>query len=169
MLRTLLCAMLLLVPAAARSQEAAPPPACEAEPHHRFDFWIGDWVVVGPRGDTIGDSRIEAVSAGCALLENWTSRGGADGKSINFYDAKTDRWHQVWVGGGGLILRLTGGPDADGAMVLVGEPRETPQGVVRDRITWTPRPDGSVVQAWDVAPVGTGEWRETFRGVYRPR
>lgn len=160
---------ILLFTAPAHAQQDPVRLACDAEPHHRFDFWIGDWDVVDPRGDTIGESRIESVSAGCALLENWTSRGGTDGKSINFYDAGTERWHQVWVGGGGLILRLAGGLDAGGAMVLTGEPRETPQGVMRDRITWTPRSDGTVVQKWDVAPVGTDDWRETFRGVYRRR
>src|ERR1700741_5316479 len=61
-----------------------PPTVCVNDPErHRFDFWIGEWDVTTPDGKPAGSSVIESVSGGCALLENWTSRSGGRGKSLN--------------------------------------------------------------------------------------
>ena len=157
--------LLLAAPLAAQSEA---PASCTGEEHRRFDFWVGDWTVVDPAGDTVGWNRIERISNGCGLLESWTSARGTPGRSVNFYDPSTRDWHQVWVGAGGVILRLRGDRDANGAMVLMGGERQAPNGVVRDRITWTPRADGSVEQKWEIAPAGSDEWRVTFLGRYLP-
>lgn len=144
------------------------PPACEGAGHADFDFWVGEWVVTNPAGDTAGHNRIERVSRGCALLENWTSANGSDGKSLNFRDPETGSWHQVWIGGDGVVLRLAGGLERPGRMVLTGQPRAAPGGSVVDRITWTLLDDGTVEQVWDISTDDGVTWETGFRGVYHP-
>jgi hypothetical protein len=124
--------------------------------------------VSNPQGQTVGSSHVSSISQGCAVLEQWQAAKGPPGTSINFYEPKTGKWNQVWVGGGGLILRLTG-TFHDGAMVLDGTtPRQTPRGAVLDRIRWTPRDDGSVEQLWQVSTDKGATWQTAFKGIYRP-
>lgn len=145
-----------------------PGATCEGERHAEFDFWVGDWAVTNPAGDTVGHDRIERVSRGCALLENWSSANGWDGKSLNFLDPATGTWHQVWVGADGAVLRLAGGLERPGRMILTGEPRPSRGATVLDRITWTLQEDGTVEQVWDISTDAGVTWQTTFRGVHHP-
>lgn len=64
----------------------------------QFDFWIGEWVVYITGTQTLaGNSKIEMIAGGCALLENWDSKA-SNGKSLNFVDPITNKWKQTWVG-----------------------------------------------------------------------
>ena len=164
-------AVLLLLVAgasdAAAQQPPAPPPGCDRPEYRQFDMWVGDWVVLNAAGDTVGTNRIERISDGCALLEQWRDAGGGTGTSINFFEPETGRWNQLWVGGRGMVLRLEGG-FSNGAMELAGTaPRATPQGAVLDRIRWTARQDGSVEQLWLISADDGSTWQESFRGIYR--
>jgi hypothetical protein len=63
-----------------------------------FDFWIGEWdVYVTGTNSYAGNSVIQQISGGCAILENWKS-AMSEGKSLNFIDDSTHKWKQVWVG-----------------------------------------------------------------------
>lgn len=78
----------------------------------QFDYWLGEWDVFpsqAPPGQSpkVGDSKIDRISEGCGLLENWTSTGN-NGKSINYYDSTTQKWYQHWIGSGGGALRYEG-------------------------------------------------------------
>jgi hypothetical protein len=65
---------------------------------HEFDFWIGEWdVYVTGTNAYAGNSVIQQISGGCAILENWQS-AVSEGKSLNFIDDSTHKWKQVWVG-----------------------------------------------------------------------
>ena len=86
----------------------------------QFDFWIGDWEVFNTAGQKAGTNLVQLFSDGCGLLENWTSVVGGDGKSINFYDAGTNKWYQSWIGSGGGAL-LYAGNFKEGAMRFDGE------------------------------------------------
>lgn len=136
---------------------------CDDAAFRAFDFWVGEWIVRDADGKEVGRNRIRRVSGGCALLESWSSSRGTTGTSLNFYDPASGRWTQVWVGGRGLRLHLVGGTE-DGAMVLSGE-RTVDGERVRDRITWTPMPDGRVRQTWETAP-GDGDWEKSWEGFY---
>ncbi|MDE3201656.1 MAG: hypothetical protein KGN79_12130 [Acidobacteriota bacterium] len=74
-------------------------PPCDAPEFHQFDFWLGDWNVVGTRtGKVAGTSHIERAMGGCVIWENWTSAGsGYFGKSYNTYNVLLKRWEQYWV------------------------------------------------------------------------
>ena len=152
------------LPSAVAAQQQAPP-GCAGEQYDDFDFWIGAWTVTSPAGATIGSSRIERASMGCAILESWTDARGIDGHSINFFEREADAWNQVWMGANGSVLRLTGGSDRPGRMIMTGE-RPTPQGTVSNRITWTLLDDGTVEQLWETSSDAGATWQTGFRGVY---
>ncbi len=78
----------------------------------QFDFWLGEWDVFpsqAPVGQVprVGESKIDNISEGCGLLENWTATGN-NGKSINYYDSTTGKWYQHWIGSGSVALRYEG-------------------------------------------------------------
>lgn len=154
------------VGAAAAQPAPAPPPACQAAEHRQFDFWIGDWdVFAGEK--LIGHNRIEAVHDGCALREQYRTPRGYSGESLNVYDRQRQRWHQSWVDNQGLLLLLDGSLQ-DGRMVLEGAARDAKGQPQRQRISWTPNPDGTVRQHWQVQRPD-GQWQTAFDGLYRKR
>ena len=145
---------------------ASPPRDCSAPEHRQFDFWEGDWTVTDSAGQvSYGTSRITREESGCLLRERWTGARGGTGQSLNFYDRVTGTWAQVWVASNGTVLRLTGGL-AGAAMRLEGA-SGTGASAVRNRITWTPQPDGRVRQTWTVSRDGGATWQPSFDGWYR--
>ena len=174
-----LFAALLLLPAGLHAQQTPqppstpapppPPPGCAAAEHRQFDFWLGEWQVTDSTATRIlGSNVITREESGCVVRERWTGAGGGTGQSMNFYDRRNGQWHQVWVASGGGVLRLTGGLDGT-SMVLEGE-GVSPTGVpVRNRIAWTPQPDGRVLQLWSTSADGGKTWRAGFDGWYTRR
>jgi hypothetical protein len=145
---------------------AAPPPPPPI--NHEFDFWLGEWQVTTPDGKPAGTSRIESVSNGHGLMENWTgdpAAGGGNGKSLNCYNLATKQWQQFWIGSGGGVLELAGGLN-DGAMVLSGSHAVRGK-TLFERITWTPKADGTVRQFWEQSQDGGKTWKPVFDGLYR--
>ena len=166
MMRTAwILAMLVAVPGLTFAQQA-PPKGCIGPEHRHFDYWAGDWNVFNLQGAQVGTSRITSIAGGCGLLEEWQPANNPGGRSLNFYDSADRQWHQVWIGADGNALRIAGGLQ-NGAMTLTGADRKTPQGTVRDRITWTPQPDGAVEQRWDLSSDGGNTWQTSFVGIYR--
>jgi hypothetical protein len=140
-------------------------------PEHDFDFWVGEWEVLGPEGRAVGTSSITALFGTGAIAEHWRGAGGIEGRSLNAYDRSDGRWHQTWLDSSGGVLFLEGSL-VDGAMVLSGAaPGEDPDVSQPQRITWTPEPDG-VRQHWQTR-LDDGDddagWTTVFDGHYRPR
>lgn len=155
--------------AAPRDVLVAQAASCSTAMHGAFDFWIGDWNVVdSSTGRVAGHNRIERVDGGCVVRERYMTAGAYSGQSLNWYDPTTQRWHQLWLDSGGLILRLAGGPAAEGTMVLEGVGRDS-AGTTVERITWTRRADGSVRQHWTQARTAAGPWQTVFDGIYARR
>jgi hypothetical protein len=151
------------------AQPPTPPPlACTAPEHRQFDFWLGRWTVHGGPDGTAqqGSSRNERSDNGCWITEHWHSAGGSDGTSLNAWDAQYKVWRQFWTGADGVVLRLEGGL-RDGAMVMEGELPTSAGGTQRQKISWTPQRDGSVVQHWQTSDDDGRTWQDAFRGVYR--
>lgn len=140
--------------------------ACRGPEHRQFDFWLGDYEVTNKVGAVVGNNRITRVSGGCGLQESWRGSSGTEGTSLNWFDPQNGHWNQVWVGSG-VYLRLVGGLE-NGNMVLSGE-RQTPQGVVEDRITWMPLDNGRVRQVWEMSRDSGGTWQVVFDGMYTRR
>jgi hypothetical protein len=154
-------------PPAAPAPAPAQPPPCAAAEDRQFDFWAGSWEVTLPDGRLAGTNVIEPILGGCVLREHWRGRGGLEGWSFNTRDRRTGRWHQTWVDSAGSLLLLAG-ELRDGSMVMAAESPDPgqPGRTVRQRITWTPSPDGSVRQHWESSADGT-TWTTVFDGTYR--
>jgi hypothetical protein len=172
MLTALLSSIIALVPgwagrARAETAPVAKPPPCATAAHQQFDFWLGQWEVRDPAGKVVGHNRIETAHGGCALIEHWTSVTGVTGTSVNIYDRDRRQWHQTWVDSGGGLLQLDGGR-SDAAMVLAGDAfdADAPGHTARQRVTWTPQPDGRVRQLWESSSDGGRTWTVVFDGLY---
>jgi hypothetical protein len=151
------------------AQSAVPPakaaPACSQSEFTQFDFWLGEWQVFGPKGNLAGTNSITRAHGGCVILERWAGTGGVTGSSFNIYTPSTKKWHQIWVDSGGTLLQLEG-QFSEGSMRLEGSGL-TAKGPMLNRITWTPRPDGTVRQFWEISTDGGKTWQASFDGSYR--
>lgn len=142
------------------------PPDCQSVPHRQFDFWVGDWVVSDKDGNLQGYNTIELLLNDCTLQENWRGAKGSSGKSFNFYDRQTKKWHQTWIDASGGILFLDGNL-IDTVMVLEGERLGRDGKPVSHRISYTPLEDGQVKQHWQVSRDGGKTWQDAFLGFYK--
>jgi hypothetical protein len=164
-------AMAVLLPLFTSPAQAQKPAraACTSAEHHQFDFWIGDWEVTDSAGTTVyGTNRIASEEGGCLVHENWAGSRGGTGQSLNFFDPRTQRWQQVWVGSDGLLLTITGVLEGR-SMVLVGEALMPDGKTMKQRAAWTPEPDGRVRQYWQQSTDDGTTWTVAFDGWYRPR
>ncbi|MGH9367722.1 MAG: hypothetical protein ACRD3M_08620 [Thermoanaerobaculia bacterium] len=150
---------------------AAPTPApkpCTAPEYRQFDFWIGSWDVVDPKGEPQGSNVIGSILGGCVLQESWTGLSGMVGTSFNIWDVAAKRWRQSWVDNQGLVLLLEG-EFRDDKMVLEGRRPARKGGTALHRITWN-RIGGDpdrVRQLWEVSPDDGKSWQILFDGTYR--
>lgn len=110
---------------------------CAGERYRDFDFWLGDWNVVGPTGAPNGaTNRIVRDLDGCAVLENWTAPNGSRGRSLNAYDRGDGQWHQMWVAPNAFGPLRIAGVKEDGVLEMSGV-RISPFGFsVVDTIRW---------------------------------
>ena len=145
------------------------PAGCTAAEYRQFDFWIGDWTVTDSTGTAaLGTNQVTGEESGCLVHEHWRGSQGGTGQSFNFYDRQGKRWEQVWVASGGNVLRLAGGLQGK-SMVLEGDALSPAGGAMRNRIAFTPEPDGRVRQVWSTSTDGGKSWRVTFDGWYRKK
>jgi hypothetical protein len=150
----------------AASRAADPPPAPCARPEHRqFDFWVGEWEVQDPKGNRAGENSIKSILGGCVILESWRGARGANGTSVNTFDASRGVWHQTWVDDQGGLLQLEGHA-TDGRMVLEGQKTRREGGLSRERITWERRSPDRVRQLWESSTDEGKTWKVQFDGLY---
>ncbi len=158
---------LFMCESASAVAQQAPPPGCRADQHRAFDFWVGDWTVTDSGGRVVyGRNHVSSEEQGCLLHERWTGSRGGSGQSLNFYDAGRGHWEQVWAGSDGGVLHLVGGPK-NGRMVLEGEGTNGQGERVKNRVAWSPQPDGRVRQFWEQSKDGGMSWQVLFDGWYR--
>jgi hypothetical protein len=150
----------------------AVPNPCPDPGHRQFDFWVGQWNVLGAAGTQIATSVISSEMDDCVIMEDYIGSGGFRGKSLSVYDPETRRWHQTFVDN--IIagsFRLAGGLEGD-AMVMRGSQPvyNFATQAVRQRdatVTWSPLSEGRVRQtfltSFDGAPATV-----TFDGTYLP-
>jgi hypothetical protein len=155
-------------PTAVATPAPSAPSSCARPEYRQFDFWLGDWDVYRRDGQRAGRNRVEAVYGGCAVRESWEGND-LQGSSYNIFDRESGRWHQTWVDGSGLLLRLDGGLVGH-EMVLRGEaPTWGRPGVFLQEIRWTPRAGGELEQTGRLSEDGGKTWTTLFDLVYRRR
>jgi len=156
--------------ASAQTAAAAPPrpPQCTTDPErHRFDFWIGEWDVTTQGGSPVGSSVIQSVSRGCALLENWTSRNGGQGKSLNAYNPRIHQWQQFWIGGDGGVTEYRGSKvDGPSLVFLVNDSTGSAPAA---RLTFTPIDSATVRQHSETTADGGKSWVTQYDFYYHRR
>ena len=54
-------------------------------------------------------------------------------------------------------------------MTLEGDTLDRQGNTVRNRITWTENPDGTVRQHWETRSEDSKEWTTSFDGLYRKK
>ena len=120
--------------------------------------------------EVAGTNQIVLLQDSCLIRESWKSAGGPyTGTSYNWYDPQTKKWWQSWIDNQGGSLRLNGGME-NGNMVLYSEEMRSPQGErYLNRITWTPNPDGTVRQHWEISKDKGESWQTLFDGLYKRR
>lgn len=160
---TILALMLLVTAPPAMSQNTVSD--CQSEAHRQFNFWVGDWVVTDKDGNVQGHNKIELLLNDCTLQENWQGATGSEGKSLNFYDRQTKKWHQTWIDASGGILYLDGGLQ-NGVMVLEGQRQGRAGQTLLHRISYKPLTDGRVRQHWQVTSDDGDTWQDAFLGFY---
>lgn len=145
-------------------------PSCAAPQYRQFDFWLGEWELIGADGKKSAEDKVVQILGGCALQENGGSPESGQRMSVSAYDPATKHWHQTLIDDGGAVLRLEG-EFLDGKMVLVGQrPSQKEKGVtLTHRITWTPLPDHRIRKSWEYSSNGGRSWRPVFDGTYSPR
>jgi hypothetical protein len=142
--------------------QAAGQAPCSGVEFRQFDFWVGEWEVYAQER-LVGHSRVERILDGCVLLENWTGKGGSEGKSFNLYNAATRQWEQTWVDNAGLTVHFRGRFDpAAKTLRLVAVDADS----LQQRMTFYALPDGTVRQHCESAPP-MGDFKTTFDGLYR--
>ena len=141
---------------------------CSTDAKQReFDFWIGEWDVF-QNGTTqlVGHSIVHKISGECALLENWTaSRGGGNGKSINYVDGQTNTWEQDWIGSMGGAQRYLNGVYKDSAMRFTYESMNNGQKVTGNFIFFNMGPD-KVRQYQDASTDGGKTFTVSYDFIY---
>jgi len=90
-----------------------------ADELQQFDFWLGEWDVYS-EAKLIATSRIEKITNGHIVYENYEQADGYSGKSINYYDPYLKKWRQNWVDSIGTVGDFSG-ECHDGVMRYEGE------------------------------------------------
>jgi hypothetical protein len=143
---------------------------CSVDPKQRvFDFWLGEWdAYVTGTNKLAGHSLIQSASGGCMLLENWESaRAKYNGKSMNFIDASTGKWQQVWVGseGGGQHV-FVNGEYRDSAMRFDFEQAGKDGKVQKGRFTFFNQGPNQVRQLNETSDDGGKTWNIAYDLTY---
>lgn len=141
---------------------------CEAA-FRQFDFWVGDWVTT-VAGKPAGTNHIVILQDSCVIQENWVSAAANyTGTSYNFYDPVSGKWRQTWIDNQGGNLLLEGGMENGNMVMYSGELKNQEGKPYINRITWTPSPDGSVRQLWEVSNDNGKNWNAVFDGLYKQK
>jgi opacity protein-like surface antigen len=166
-LRFLSTALAFVVSTAASASAQATSP-CPSDPQrHHFDFWIGQWDVMTKEGKQVGTSRIESISGGCAILENWSAGRGGSGKSINAYNPALKQWQQYWVGSDGGILDYQRSEFDGKSMIFFITDAAKPS--ARQRLTFTPQDEKTVRQHSEKSVDGGATWTTEYDFYYHRR
>lgn len=163
MKRWLVTVMTLLSFACILSAQQKP---CEQQAEYRqLDFWIGEWRVETPDGKLAGHNKIEPILDGCVIFENWTGGGGGSGKSFNYYDLATKKWHQKWVDSYGTALEFEGTIENDKVAYTGSSVSRETSNKVYHRLTIAKVSDNEVHQLWESSE-DQETWKVVFDGKY---
>ena len=139
--------------------------ACQSPEFRQFDFWLGQWTVQNPAGQTVGENLVTREQDGCLLVEHWKSgRGFETGTSFNYYDIRDKKFHQIYFdnsGNAGAYPPMAGGL-VNNKMVMVSDENVSPI----FRWTWYVISPGKVRQMAEQSNDGRKTWQIVWDSVY---
>jgi tetratricopeptide (TPR) repeat protein len=140
---------------------------CMNTPEYRqLDFWVGEWNVIGPGNQQVGTNSVVLLEDGCIVEENWTSaQGGQTGRSFNFYNPVTHKWHQSYMGNDAGNWMMDG-EYKDGAMRYEGAVYSPPNAHVLTRMTFFNLGPDKVRQLGENSTDGGKTWVVTWDAMY---
>jgi Flp pilus assembly protein TadD len=127
-----------------------------------MDFMVGSWTLTFD-GQEIGVSKIERSVDGNCITEDWESERYGMGKSLYFYDARSDKWRHVAIGLNAEVLDMTGGYDS-GKMIFKGKDDD---GAYRQ--IFARAGEGKVSLTMERKGQGSEQYTEEWTVVYVPR
>ncbi len=141
---------------------------CNTPAYRVLDFWVGSWrVVTGDDQRQVGKNSINRILNGCAIIENWQSASGGEGKSLFYYHDVEKTWKQVWVTDTqGLKEKHLIAVADSGAVRFQGEIVLPNGNIVLDRTTLTPLPENQVRQVVEQSADGGETWQVGFDALY---
>jgi hypothetical protein len=145
---------------ASAQTKPAPTPCPSQSERHRFDFWLGEWNVTTKGGTPVGNSVIQSISGGCALLENWSGLGGGHGKSLNTYNPARHQWQQFWIGQDGNVGEYRSS-EFDGKSLVFFMPEDADSLRVH-RLAFTPVDSATVRQHSEASKDGGKTWSTEY-------
>jgi hypothetical protein len=137
----------------------------------RFDFWVGEWSVRNALGQPVGESSIQRVSGGCAILESWTGGTGVVGKSLNFYNHDAGQWQQYWVGQQGDQIQFTTSEWHGPTLTFHATMTQRDGSRAAKRLSFTPVASDTVRQFSETSADGGRTWTTEYDFYYarKPR
>ena len=146
------------------------PARCSTTEDRQFDFWVGEWDVMGTgHRALVAESTITLADEDCIVLENWRPFSSGPAHSISVYDHANHHWRQYYAGAGVAPTEYTGALDAAGVLRF-----DIDGASPRKRMNYQ-RIDANTVRQWgeqydDSARVWTTTWDLTYRrrGVSAP-
>jgi len=141
------------------------PPACASTEDRQFDFWVGEWDVMGTgHRALVAESTITLADEDCIVMENWRPFGGGHAHSISVYDHANHHWRQYYAGAGIAPAEYTGTLDPDGVLrfdIDASSPRK--------RMNYQ-RIDANTVRQWgEQYDESSHAWSTTWDLAYRRR
>ena len=105
------------------------------------------------------------------ILENWTALGPAphNGKSMNYVNAQTNKWEQLWIGsagGPGYVTRFYDGEYKDSVMQFTFE-ANGPQGKQAGRFKFFNQGPDQVRQLSETSADGGKTWNTNYDFTYK--
>lgn len=148
------------------------PAGCNSAQQRQFDFWIGEWDV-SPTGSptmVVGESTISRSAQGCVIEEYWRPYRGAEGHSLNGFDAADGHWHQYYLDATGRQT-LYRGDLRDGVMYMDNVSGAGPGVVAGTRARMNFRAlDANTVRQWgENLDAATNAWVVTWDLTYTRR
>lgn len=143
-------------------------PANQLPERKQMDFWVGEWIVYSETtGKQIGTDVVTRGENGFLLKEKWTGVDQTTGESSNYYHPGSGKWIHQWVDASGSVSQMEGYA-RDGKMWFEGERYAADGTKRRVRMSFTPRPDRSILQTIEESEDGLN-WTKSFDALYLPR
>lgn len=146
---------------------------CAVRPQFRqMDFWVGEWDVMSPQGQKVGESVVRLDAGECIVSESTTvtppilsGQVAYTVRSMSMYVPRRNKWQFRSFDSLGQLIEMSG-EFADGVMRFTGENVYQDGRRNLDRVTFSQPVPGQVRQLWEQSSDGGANWRVLLDGTF---